>query len=394
MQQNDTRNTFVFVVIAVILLTAYQFLVLDPANKKRLAEQRAKVVAEQTATAPGAPAAPVIVSRDVAAAASPRVQVDTPTLKGSIRLQGARLDDLYLKGYRETLAKGSPLVELFRPEGTAHAFFTDIGWVGQNLPGLPTNQSVWTLTKGDVLSPGKPIELTYAGANGLTFTRVMSVDDRFMFTVTDTVRNTTGAAVQVAPYASILRQGLAPHLGRGQNVHEGAVGILSDDGKGRELRLLKFKPWLKKGQEAAGRAASSGDAAKRIAASYTSDGGWLGITDMYWLAAVVPDQDEKIVAQFAAPGSATSTPTTPTTPAACTPSRRAGRSARPPASTPAPRSSRTCRPTRRARPAASRSPTSTRPSTGGCCGSSPGRSSRRSSSSSAWSAISASPSWR
>ena len=304
MQQNDTRNTFVFVVIAVILLTAYQFLVLDPANKKRLAEQRAKAVAEQTATAPGAPgapAAPVIVSRDVAAAASPRVQVDTPTLKGSIRLQGARLDDLYLKGYRETLAKGSPMVELFRPEGTAHAFFTDIGWVGQNLPGLPTNQSVWTLSKGDVLSPGKPIELTYVGANGLTFTRVMTVDDRFMFTVTDTVRNTTAAPVQVAPYASILRQGLAPHHGKGQNVHEGAVGILSDDGKGAELRLLKFKPWLKKGQEAAERTASSTDAAKRIAASYTSDGGWLGITDMYWLAAVVPDQDEKIVAQFAAP---------------------------------------------------------------------------------------------
>jgi YidC/Oxa1 family membrane protein insertase len=195
MQQNDTRNTFVFVVIAVILLTAYQFLVLDPANKKRLAEQRAKAVAEQTATAPGAPGAPpapVIMSRELAAAASPRVPVETPTLKGSIRLQGARLDDLYLKGYRETLAKGSPMVELFRPEGTAHAFFTDIGWVGQNLPGLPTNQSVWTLSKGDVLSPGKPIELTFAAANGLTFTRVMSVDDRFMFTVTDTVRNTTG----------------------------------------------------------------------------------------------------------------------------------------------------------------------------------------------------------
>jgi YidC/Oxa1 family membrane protein insertase len=301
MQQNDTRNTFVFVVIAVVLLTAYQFLVLDPAAKKRAVEMKSKAAAEQSVTAPGAPTAPKIVSREAATAVSPRVVIDTPTLKGSIRLQGARLDDLYLKGYRDTPAKDAPLVELFRPEGAAHAFFTDIGWVAQNLQGLPTSQTIWTLSKGDVLAPGKPVELTYAGANGLTFRRLISVDDRFMFTVTDTVANTSGAPVSIAPYASIQRQGLAPHHGRGQNVHEGAVGVLSDDAKGEELRLLKFKPWLKKAKEAGDKAVSPIDQAKRVAASYNSQGGWLGITDMYWLAAIVPDQSEKVVAQFAAP---------------------------------------------------------------------------------------------
>ena len=301
MQQNETRNTLAFVVIAVLLLTAYQFFVLEPANKKRMAEQKAKAAAEKSVTAPGAPAAPTIVSRQAAAAASARIPIDTPTLKGSIRLQGARLDDLYLKDYRETLAKDSPMVELFRPEGAVHAFFADIGWTGANLPGLPTEQTPWTLAKGDVLSPGKPVELAYTAPNGLTFHRQIAVDDRFMFTVTDSVTNGGTAPVAIAPYASITRQGLAPHHGKGQNAHEGAVGVLSDDGKGRELRLLKFKPWLKKGEEAAGNAASAQDAQRRVAASYASNGGWLGITDMYWLAAVVPEQAEKVTAQFATP---------------------------------------------------------------------------------------------
>ncbi len=303
MQQNETRNTLAFVVIAVLLLTAYQFFVLEPANRKRMAEQKARAVAEKTIAAPGTPAAPKIVSRQEAVAASARIPVDTPTVKGSIRLQGARLDDLYLKGYRETLAKDAPMVELLRPAGAANAFFADIGWQAANIQGLPGDQTVWTLSKGDVLSPGKPVELTYAAPSGLTFVRRISVDDRFMFTVTDTVTNAGGAPVAIAPYATILRNGLAPHHGRGQNVHEGAVGILSDDGKGRELRLLKFKPWLKKGKEAEERAANPAEGAQRIAASYASDGGWLGITDMYWLAAVVPDQAEKITAQFATPRS-------------------------------------------------------------------------------------------
>ena len=292
MPQNETRNTLLFVVIAVILLAAYQFFVLEPANRKRQAELKAKAVAEQTTTAPQAPTGPRIVSRDVAASASPRVRIDTPTLKGSIRLQGARIDDLYLKGYRETLAKDAPMVELFRPAGAQHAFFTDIGWTGTNLAGLPSSETAWTLTKGDVLAPGKPVELTYVSPNGLTFSRVIAVDDRFMITVTDSVANTSGAPVTITPHASILRHGLQPHHGRGQNVHEGGVGVLSDDGKGRELRLLKFKAWLKKGQEAGG---------ERVAASYSSNGGWLGITDMYWLAAIVPNQSEKVIAKFSAP---------------------------------------------------------------------------------------------
>ncbi len=295
MQQNDTRNMLAFVAVAFALLVAYQVFVLEPGNKKRAAELKAKAVAEKSIQAPGVPGTPgvdTLMTRDQAMQ-GPRVAVDTPALKGSIRLQGARVDDLYLKGYRETLAKDSPLVELFRPAGAQHAWFADIGWTAQNVAGMPGANTVWTLSSGDVLRPGSPVTLTYAAPSGLVFNRKISVDDRFMFTVEDTVANTTASPVAIAPYASIQRRGLAPHHGKGQNVHEGGVGVLSDDGKGQELRLFKFKDWLKKAQKS-----ESGDS---VAASFNSTGGWLGITDKYWLAAIIPSQSEKITARFAAP---------------------------------------------------------------------------------------------
>ncbi|MDP1630927.1 MAG: membrane protein insertase YidC [Caulobacter sp.] len=285
MQQNDSRNTIIFVVVAFVILIGYQMLVLEPANRKRQAELKTQesVAAAQVAApqAAGAPV-PTKLSRDEAKAASPRVTVDTPALSGSLRLQGARIDDLLLKGYSQTLAKGSPPVELLRPEGADNAWFAEFGWTGANLPGLPTPDSIWTVTSGDVLSPGKPVVLTYASGDGLVFTRKISVDDRFMFTISDTVANLGAGPVTLTPYATVQRQGVPANLSK-QNVHEGAVGALSDlpAKTNSELRLLKYKAWKKKGGE-----------------TFNSAGGWLGITDKYWLAAVAPNQSEQITAQY------------------------------------------------------------------------------------------------
>src|SRR5207248_1034953 len=172
----------------------YQHFVLDPAAARRQAElkqQQAAASAQagpQRPAAPGTPAAPAAegpVSRGRALAGSPRVPVATPALKGSIALKGARIDDLYLTQFRETVDKNSPPVELLRPEGAQHAWFAEFGWTGQNVPGLPNADTVWNLTQGSVLAPGKPIVLTTSNGQGLTFTRKIDVDDRFMFTVSD-----------------------------------------------------------------------------------------------------------------------------------------------------------------------------------------------------------------
>ncbi|RAK57813.1 membrane protein insertase YidC [Phenylobacterium deserti] len=283
MQDDSSRNTIIFLVCALGLFILYQMFVLEPAAKRRQAEAaRARPAAEAPLT-PGAPAAAAEaagLTRPQAVAASPRVPIATPALRGSLSLRGARIDDLYLTQYRETVAKNSPPVELLRPEGAPHAWFAEIGWAGANVPGLPNRDTLWTLAQGSVLSPGQPVVLTHTNGAGLTFTRRISVDERFMFTVTDTVANASGQAVTLAPYGSIQRQGLPPAHQGSQIVHEGAVGALGTDKQ--DLKLIKYGKWAK----------------DNVQQRFDSKGGWVGMTDKYWLAALVPDQAEAVSGQF------------------------------------------------------------------------------------------------
>lgn len=281
MQNDNTRNTIIFVVSAVLIMILYQVFYLEPASKRAEAAraQEQAVQAAQPATTPGgAPAAGQAASlpREAAVSASPRARIDTPSLSGSVSLRGARIDDLFLKDYRQSVDKRSPPVELLRPEGAQHAWFADIGWTGQNLAGVPNADTVWTLVSGDTLAPGKPLVLRTQAANGLTFTRTIEVDEEFMFSVTDTVANLGGAPVTLTPYGQVLRQGLPEGLGRNQIVHEGAIGWLDD-----ELRLQKYKAWREKGGE-----------------SYSTNEGWVGITDKYWLTALAPQQGQPFKGEF------------------------------------------------------------------------------------------------
>ena len=286
--QNDNKNTLMFIVSAFAILIGYQFFILGPQQKKAEAEARAKkAVAAQVATQPGVTLdangnpQPLRLSRAAAKDQSPRIVVDTPTLSGSIAVKGARIDDLFLKKYAQTTAKNSPPVELFRPEGAEHAWFADFGWAGANLPGLPDSRTVWTAAPGQVLRPNSPVILTYDNGLGLVFTRTISVDAEAMFTVTDSVKNNGTNGLQLAPYASVQRQGIADDLGKNQIVHEGAIGVLGS-GKDQKLELNKYGKWKK----------------DKPLTTFDSVGGWAGITDKYWLAALVPSQEQAVKAQY------------------------------------------------------------------------------------------------
>ncbi len=278
MDKDNTRSTITFMVVAALVLVAYQIFFLAPQEKRRQAALHAQSVAAAQANAPGAapPGSPVLVTRAEAVARSPRVAVDTPALQGSLSLRGGRLDDLSLKTYRETLDPRSPPVELFRPEGAKQAYFADFGWTGA--AGLPTGASLWTKTAGDVLAPGKPVTLSLDGGQGLTFTRTFAVDAQYMFTVTDTVRNAGGAPVRLAAYASVQRQGQPqPTIG----IFEGAAGALQDATGKYVLRNTTFKAMKSDGSRA-----------------YDTAGGWFGLTDKYWMAALAPPPGAPVRAQY------------------------------------------------------------------------------------------------
>jgi len=273
----ENRNFIVFVVVAGIILLGYQMFVVGP-QAKRLAAEHAQAAAAAPAAAAVQPAVSTI-SLPQALAQSPRVAIDTPTLSGSISLKGARLDDLLLKGYHEEVAKTSPLVRLLTPEGAANSYFAFQGWVGANLPGVPDQNTVWTAATPGPLTPTHPIALTYVSPAGLTFTRVVAVDDKAMFTFTDTVTNGGAGPVTVAPFSSVERYGLPAAATKSNIVHEGAIGVVGTD----QLKLVQpsYKDWKKKGQQ-----------------EFPSNGGWFGITDKYWMTTFIPPQGEHINASL------------------------------------------------------------------------------------------------
>ncbi len=292
MKNENTRNTVIFIVATLVILIGYQFFVMRPQAERMRAAQIAEAAqtngVPDTAAGPGgAIAAPTPSSaifttdRTQALGSAARVPIDTPRVQGSLSLQGGRIDDLFLKNYRETIDADAPLVELFRPQGMEHAYFAQFGWTGQNVAGgVPGPNTLWRLTAGQTLTPTTPVTLTWDNGQGLRFTRVVSVDANYLFTVADTVANLGTTPITIAPYGRVERQGVPTDLGKQQILHEGAIGTFSNDGQAI-TKQIKYGKWADEPRQ-----------------DFTSTGGWLGITDKYWMAALIPPQAEEIQARF------------------------------------------------------------------------------------------------
>jgi YidC/Oxa1 family membrane protein insertase len=295
----DQKNLLLAIVISVVILVGFQygFEFLRPPVKE------APHTAQNQAPAPGSPAAqsspqapapgatsgPAVAptpgtlptaaqaqTREAAIASQPRLKIDTPRLHGSISLTGGRIDDLTLATYHDTVDPKSPEVVLLDPTGTKDPYFAEFGWVAASADDkakLPGPTTAW---KGSgTLTPTTPVTLTWDNGEGLAFTRTISVDPNYMFTLKDSVKNTGAAAVGLIPYALISRTG-TPKTSGYYILHEGLIGEV-----GGGLQEVKYTS-LKTGQPD----------------KYDSTGGWLGFTDKYWLTALVPPQKEAIKAQF------------------------------------------------------------------------------------------------
>jgi len=248
----------------------------------------------QAATPPVAGAAADPVTAPVTPVAdAPRLTIDTPELSGSISLLGGRIDDLSLKSYTETLKPDSPIVRLLSPVGRDAAHYALFGWqpagdlTFDEVPGANTE---WRVAEGGTLSTDAPVTLIWDNGRGLTFTRSITVDDKFMFTVTDAVTNAGTADVRLAPYGVVARHGKPKTLQNIWVVHEGAVS--------RTDNLLCERKYTSSwfGCDGFGELPfNETEAAQAVVVEATTDG-WIGFTDHYWMTVLVPEQGKPFTA--------------------------------------------------------------------------------------------------
>ena len=278
----DRKNFVVFAVIAALILFGWpliqnKFFPSNPPATKIVDGKQVplpKPEADPTADTPAA-----IRDRRVVLAETPRVAIDTPRLKGSINLKGARIDDLVLLDYKETVAKDSAPIRLLSPAGATGAYFAGFGWRTNGL-NPPAADTVWTAS-APVLRPGQPVTLSSSNGQGQQFRITLSVDKDYMFTVQQTVANGGAAPVPVAAYGYINR-GISADPSS-FTIHVGPMSV--NDGSAH------YGPDWKDVEKAPTR--------------FNTTGGWLGFTDKYWLTALIPDQAKPFDGQFRAGGNQT-----------------------------------------------------------------------------------------
>jgi len=277
----DQQRLILAIAISIAILLGFEFLVAPHLPHPPAPTPPAHVAGTQPS--PSTPAPSQAVAGAFAATASapknvPRVKIAAPRLTGSISLLGARIDDLTLNDYRETTAPGSPHVQLLDPLSTSTPYYIQYGWstdAGSPIK-VPDNDSVWHASD-DTLSPGHPVVLSWDNGQGLTFQLRVSVDDDYMFDVNQEVKNATGQPVKLYPWARVRRDYTPANEGYTSlygGVSQGLTGVAK-----ATLHSMTYESAKSKGKKADG-----------IAYDETSNGGWAGITDKYWLTALVPDQ--------------------------------------------------------------------------------------------------------
>lgn len=311
----DQKNLLLAVVLSIVILISWNVMVEQPKLEREQAafeQQQAALKAQnaatgatqpQTGAAPGnlAPAtvggvtqtpqtgptlgaAPsrtgvssVGLSRASALKKAPRVEIDTPRLRGSISLAGARMDDLTLKDYQVSLDKKSEQIDLLQPIHSDKPYYAEFGWLGQGLK-LPGRDTVWK-PSGSTLTPDTPITLSWDNGAGLIFEQHYKIDENFMISVTQRVRNTGTAEVSVAPYGLISRTSRPNILGF-YILHEGPLGVFD-----KTLKEVDYDDLVDEG-------------IVQPPLRQETTGGWIGFTDKYWLVALIPDKGSRLRTSF------------------------------------------------------------------------------------------------
>lgn len=293
---DDQKNMIIAAALSFVVIAVW-FVLFPPAPTELPPAQQIEqnVAGSPTAGAPSgvAPGTPdslgtvgAPMSRDAALEAAPRAMIQSPRVKGSLSLRGGRIDDLSLEDYKVTLEPDSPDVTLLSPLGSEHPFYAVYGWLptAETPVATPGPNTEWAVEAGEVLTPETPLTLRWDNGEGQIFRREISLDDNYMFTIRQTVENTSETPVSLAPYGYVARRG-EPETVNFYILHEGAIAKF--DGVLEEYDYDDM-------QDFEGTAGPG----ERVQSESVAEAGWLGFTDKYWMATLIPTPGQPFDATF------------------------------------------------------------------------------------------------
>ena len=267
---NEQKNLLLAIVASLIILLIFQYLF--PTERKMIeknveAEYQIKEVPQEK-----------ILDREEIVKNNKRIYFSNSSrIKGSISLVGARFDDVILKDYKDTIKPESRQVTLLSPNNTLNPYFVELGWMSQENINLPNKNSEWQLIEGKELGPENHITIKWVSPEGIEFLIKIEVDKDYLITVEQKVTNVSNKDISLTQYGRINRTG-TPKTSGFYILHEGPIAVLNE-----RLIEIDYDDIIEEGSK-----------------SIISKGGWVGITDKYWLAALIPDQRSRIEGGFKA----------------------------------------------------------------------------------------------
>ena len=278
----QNRNMILAVALSLVVLLGWQMFFVEPQTAEIVSRQASQNTEEGSRSSADLGNLPklgdelvVEISREQALTQSSRVEFSNPRIKGSINLTGGRIDDLILSDYKATVEDDSADVVLLTPSGTDKSYFAGFGWLTDDSgQPVPKSDTVWQADK-TTLNPGETVTLSWDNGAGLVFQRAITLDENYLFSVTQSVLNKTEKSMEVAPYSLINRTG-TPEVSKLFILHEGLIGVMNET-----LEEVDYDELQEDGN-----------------LSYQSKGGWLGITDKYWLVSLMPEAGAQIEGGF------------------------------------------------------------------------------------------------
>ena len=279
----DNKNVFLAIVLSMAVLLFWQYAFIDPAkevnnkNVTQIDKTKNKKVETSNSITPNINQNNKIISlsRNESINNSQRVKIENKNIKGSISLKGAVMDDLSFKNYRRDITKDA-IVNFLSPRETKDGYFIETGWTSVgNIINVPTSDSVWKITGNNNLSAKESLILEWKNGNGITFRKKVELDDKFLFKVTQEVINETSQAINLYPYAQITRNKIPDDLQNFYISHEGFISVFDEELKEDDYDDVEEKKISREASD-----------------------GWFGITDKYWMTAVVPPKNQDFKSTF------------------------------------------------------------------------------------------------